>query len=793
MAIESATHPSLIQGISQQSDFSRGTASAEDQENCLNEVLDGVVSRMGSKVVAAFSASYADPFVHEFRHSDTEKYMVLIENGQLRIINRAVVPAVEATITGDISSYLSQSGVARKAFQAMTVGDTTFLLNRQKIVAMGAARSAARSSQGCAFIRAGGYLVTYTMSVVVGGAVYSTSYMTPDNSVGSNAQFIVTDQIAEQFRASFTNTIFPQIAAAGRGSFTVERYGSTLVFGANVPFNLRSTDGAGDTHIRSFVDDVKSIAELPQKCKPGYTVMVSPNGAAKGERYFLQYVGDIDNGRWEEIVKWDTVLGLNAATMPHLLVLTGPNQFEVKQATWGTRVAGDGQYTSQNPSYVGYPIRSIQFISGRLAAVSEFNMTLSRSRNAFVFFPDTSQTTLDTAPIDYDISNGSSTAIEYGVLAGGRLQFWGDGQQTYLDSGQDAIREDTTEVLPVSNYNYDGETPPRPIGMSSILFGSSVGRWSRAMEIFLRNGLPQGEVAITSHVPKLLDGKIRCIAASEVSGKAFFLTTRRLTTAYLYQWYNQGTDRVQSAWNRWVFPVPGSIIWAGIDGDTAHFLLQWNGVMTLETVRLDSQGDEEEELFPLRLDHRVDETRGVFSDDHFLVTLPYPVPEDKRHLFQAYERLDILNFSQRGRRLQSEWVSATTVKVFSDDSSRKFFFGTVPVARRKPSRFYARDRNDSPIVHEKLLIRDLKTSHKDTVTYDVILRKQDGTSTTQTFNGRIIGDPTIVNNQVPVKTGNFKATIGTESEEADIELVNPTPFPCVWTAHKYHYEVTVKA
>lgn len=793
MAVESATHPSLIQGISQQSDFSRGTASAEDQENCLNEVLDGVVSRMGSKVAAAFAASYSDPFVHEFRHSESEKYMVLIENGALRIINRGVTPAVEATITGNISAYLAQTGVARKAFQAMTVGDTTFLLNRQKIVAMGSAKSAARSNQGCAFIRAGGYSVTYTMTVVAGGVAYSASYKTPDNSAASNADYIVTDQIAEQFRVAFINNVFPQIAAAGRGNFSVARYGSTLVFSANVPFNLRSTDGAGDTHIRSFVDDVKSISELPQKCSPGYTVMVSPNGAAKGERYFLQYVGDIDNGRWEEIVKWNTVLGLDASTMPHLLVLTGPNQFQVKQATWGTRVAGDGQYTSQDPSYVGYPIRSIQFISGRLAAVSEFNMALSRSRNAYVFFPDTSQTNLDTAPIDYDISNGSSTAIEYGVLAGGRLQFWGDGQQTYLDSGNDAIREDTTEVLPVSNYDYDGETPPRPIGMSSILFGSSVGRWSRAMEIFLRNGLPQGEVAITSHVPKLLDGKIRCIAASEVSGKAFFLTTRKRTAAYLYQWYNQGTDRVQSAWNRWSFQVPGSILWAGIDGDTAHFLFQWDGVMTLETVRLDSQGDEEEERFPLRLDHRVDESKGVYQGDHFLVTLPYPVPTSKRVLFEAYERSDVLNFSQRGRRLNTEWVSGTIVKVFSDDASRKFFFGTVPVARRKPSRFYARDRNDTPVVHEKLLIRDLKTSHKDTVTYDVILRKQDGTETRQTFNGRIMGDPTIINNQVPVKTGTFKATIGTESEEADIELVNSTPFPCVWTAHKYLYEVTVKA
>ncbi|UIY29179.1 hypothetical protein LZK73_21845 [Neorhizobium galegae] len=291
MAVESATHSSLIQGISQQADISRGTASAEDQENCLNEVLDGVVSRMGSKTISAFSKTYTDPFFHEIKRSEDEKYVLITEGGELRIINRA--SGQQATITGNISAYLAHSGLARRCFQAVTVGDTTFLLNRTKTVAMASTKSAIRPNQGCFFIRAGGYLIKYTLSIVINGVSFDTSYTTPDNSASGNAVYIATDQIAEQFRLSLNSTVIPAIAAAGHGSFSCQRVGSTVIISApnGKIFDLKTSDGVGDTYMKSFTDSVKSIADLPQKCVQDYQVSVSPNGGSIKERYYLKYTG----------------------------------------------------------------------------------------------------------------------------------------------------------------------------------------------------------------------------------------------------------------------------------------------------------------------------------------------------------------------------------------------------------------------------------------------------------------------------------------------------------------------
>ncbi|NKW09138.1 hypothetical protein HGG76_02515 [Ochrobactrum tritici] len=89
---------------------------------------------MGSTVRAAFAATYDEPYVHEMVRSGDEQYNIIIEGGSLRIFNR--VTGQEAAVSGDIGNYLAQSGPARKAFQAVTVGDTTFLLNRQRVVSM---------------------------------------------------------------------------------------------------------------------------------------------------------------------------------------------------------------------------------------------------------------------------------------------------------------------------------------------------------------------------------------------------------------------------------------------------------------------------------------------------------------------------------------------------------------------------------------------------------------------------------------------------------------------------------
>lgn len=788
MATESIS--SLIQGISQQVEASRGKASAEDQVNCLNEVLDGVVSRMGTIFKARISKDYNEPFFHEINRSSGERYLVIIESGDIKIINKATGNL--STITGDISAYLAHAGDARKAFQAVTVGDTTFLLNRQVSPAMAATLSPARPNKAIGHFKTGGYKVTYTLVLTVDGVEYSTAYTTPDNSASGNAAYITTDFLAKQFRDSLISTVFPALTSAGKPGFSATQIGSTLIIdgGANT-FDISTTDGVGDRQFVSFKDNVKGITDLPVKCEAGYQVSVAGDGSEESSKYFLQYEGAANTGRWVEVVAPATPINLSPASMPQILTNTDVDTFTVGAGVWGKRLAGDGILTSQDPSFVGEYPRTLQFIGGRLAIVSEYEATISRSRNAYVFFPDTVQTNLNSAPVDYDVSNGSSTQTSHAVVGGGKLQFWGDKQQTYLDSGNDPIREDTTEVTPFANYEFDGEAAPKAVGLGSIVFGTQVGLFTKLVEVYFRSGRPDGEIEISAHVPKLLSGSLRHIAVGESAKKEFFLTSGSANTAYLYQWYNQGNERVQSAWNKWTFVAPPRVLFASIEGATAWFVFKWPSGTTLEYAVLDGTGDEFTQRFPLRLDHRLSEADATsYLGTHFVLDLPYQVPANKRDTFKAYERVDIADVSQRGRDIPVIWQSDSQVHILSDNPAHEWFFGSIPVARRRFSKFVAHDRNDEPILHDTLLIRSINIGHYSTVEYSVLVTAY-GETTEQRYTSRFVSDPDTQNAQVSVKTGKFKAQVGQSTDDVSIELVNDTVFPATWTAAKYDYSLTL--
>jgi len=377
------------------------------------------------------------------------------------------------------------------------------------------------------------------------------------------------------------------------------------------------------------------------------------------------------------------------------------------------------------------------------------------------------------------------------VVAGGKLLFWGDGQQTYLDHGQDPIREDTTEVLPMSNYDFDGSAAPKPIGLASMMFGTGVGSWSSVTEVFFRNGRADGEIVITAHVPKYIPAKLRHIVTGQSAGKAFFLSDSDPNSVYLYQWYNQGSERVQSAWNKWTFPCVEKVLWATIHGNEVWFAFQYTTKFTLESVRMERTGDEVVDGYTLRLDHRVDETKGSWSSGTWTVTLPYTVPTDKRPLFGVYDRTtDAEADGLRGRKRTITWTGSDTF-TFAGDEDLEFYFGAIPVSIREANRFYAKDKNDQVVLHDKLTIKRVVFSHNQTASYKVVVGNAVGESFEETFSGRVLGDPTVVNNKVPVKTGTFGVRVNAETEDATITLVNDTPFPAVWTAMRYVYELTL--
>lgn len=134
MPLINTSVPNLIQGVSQQPDASRFAGQCEEQENALSSVVEGLKKRPNTRHVARLlgQAISSDSFVHFINRSESEKY-VLIHNGtDLRAWN--IITGASAMING-ASSYTPPSGsyfdisAAKKSLKALTIADSTFLLN----------------------------------------------------------------------------------------------------------------------------------------------------------------------------------------------------------------------------------------------------------------------------------------------------------------------------------------------------------------------------------------------------------------------------------------------------------------------------------------------------------------------------------------------------------------------------------------------------------------------------------------------------------------------------------------
>jgi hypothetical protein len=467
------------------------------------------------------------------------------------------------------------------------------------------------------------------------------------------------------------------------------------------------------------------------------------------------------------------------------MVNSSVNTFTFSKATWGKRLSGDGDKTSKTPNFVGKKIVSAQFISGRLGLFTPSSYMLSRSRNSYVFFPDTATTRLDTDPVGYDVATGTVTNVGDSLAISDKLFLWADGSQIKVDSGEDPIREDTVDTKPSSNYEYDGRLPPMHMGLNSAVFGTNLGDSNRLVEVIYQRGQPVGQIPLTDQCPDLLDGDLRGIFLGGTSPILVVTTESGAAVAYVYQWANDGDQRVLSSWGRWSFPAASKVLSASIRGSDLYLILILGGKLSIERLRLRQNF---KQGIPLRLDHVVTEAAVTGTTSGFVtITLPYTVATAKRDLFVALEREDSEADSYRGRNIPLTWVNDTTVKLHTNDPALKFIFGAKIESRRRFSQPYIQTKT-GPILPSRLLIDDIVVSHANTSEYRIEVYDRDETLIKSfEYSARRVSRKDVVNNKVPKSTGEFKGAIGRVSQEVWVDLVNDSPFPSTWAAADINY------
>jgi hypothetical protein len=311
--------PNLLSGVSQRPPTQRNPAQAEEQINALSTLSRGVMKRPPSKHVGKFTddvTGWDDAFVHIINRDEDERYHVVVADGTIKIFD--AVNSVEVPVlTPDGTDYLDNA--SGKGFRAVTVGDTTVIVNRGIKTAQGTAKSPAAVNEALLYVKQADFSTVY--SVTLNDTL--VQIRTVDMDTPASRQGISTDAIATDLLTALTS--------ANINGFSYALVGSTIhvTCAGGKDFSLAVSDGLADTGLVGIKSQIQSFEDLPARAVNGFVVEVTGDVSTAKDNYFVQY-DDLGQpgkaGVWRECPKPGTLLEFDATTMPHRLTLRAADQ-----------------------------------------------------------------------------------------------------------------------------------------------------------------------------------------------------------------------------------------------------------------------------------------------------------------------------------------------------------------------------------------------------------------------------------------------------------------------------------
>lgn len=667
MALVTYSIPNLINGISQQAPALRRKTQAALMDNGWASVVDGLQKRPPIENVAKVltSTDYSESHVHAINRDVSERYIAVFGPTEITVFG---VDGTEYTVaTPDGLGYLPTSPSTE--MRCVTFDDFTFVVNTQQTMAMSGVTPTAPAPQGFFEIRAANYEMDYTVTITDADGVYSVTLTT-----GGGPPYNTTDQIAWDLansdslatvdvdfespaRVATVNGSAPATAAADDDledlldleavdSYTITRDGNTvhIINNAGNDFQIDVTDGNADVAILASKDSVEFFTDLPTRAVHDVSIEVSstPEG---GDAYWVKFerpeaASGIGEGRWIESVDPTIDNSFDASTMPHVLVrrfddgvgtITGtPNAayFSFEEWTWSDRLAGDLN-SNPNPSLIGAKARDIFFFRDRLGILTSSDIVLSESGFYENFFRTTVTVLVDSDVLDLAISDNQAAELYWAVPDEQDLILFSDQTQYVLESSG-PLTPGSASVRATTRYEANRRARPQLVG-DRVIFGQQNGSYVGLREYRLDpNTQKRTAEEITGHVDQYIDGNLKDMTAS-AQQRALVVATSGSRYVYLYQWFDQGEQRLQAAWSRWDLGLGDFLLGLRFIDTTLYFVSQRSDGVYLEKIETDPGRQDDNSGIVFHLDRRVgigDVVRVYDSGtDTTTITLPYPCDE----------------------------------------------------------------------------------------------------------------------------------------------------------------------
>ena len=769
--------PNLINGVSQQSESLRLGSQAESQVNGISSVVEGLKKRTPSEFIKKISSStLTNPFIHTINRDSNERYIVIITTNDIEVYG---IDGTQYTVNKPSGTgYINESN-AKDTFEALTIADHTFIINKNKTVAMDSTVTTSRPFEAIYSVTQG---VTQTeYNLIING----TTFTYTSGTTNASAQ---TTEIVDQL-----------ISAIGSLSgFTITDLGSDIHISNSSDFTIKATDGFGNQASQVVKDSAQKFSDLPTVAPNGFEIEITGDNSNAFDNYYVKWISDNSNdgGHWKECQQSGNKDSLDTSTMPHLLIRQADGNFRFTPANghtytisgtdftvsqFGSRVAGD-LTSAPEPSFVGQKISDIFFHRNRLGFISGEAVVMSRAGEFFKFFPETVTTILDSDPIDVNVSHVKVSNLRHAIPFNEELLLFSD-QTQFVMAGANILTPQNVIINATTEFESTLNAKPVSAGRN-VFFAFNKGDFTGFREYFVDADSDTNDADdITAAVPKFIPKNVFKLAIATNENFLAVLSSDEQNALYCYQWYIANNQKLQSAWHKFTYGAAANTTILNCDFiETDLFMLvqRTDGVFIVKQ-QLSPAVTDTDATYLTHLDMKVNEaTTGLTKSynsgtNQTTITLPYNI----YNTMQVVTRNVSGSSTIAGQIINPVSTGANTIVLTGDQTGTKFFIGEKYTFEYQFSQQYLQLQRSSQsrtnIKEGRLQIRNWSVGFDNSGHFKVEITPKGRSTTTEIFNGAVVGSGTI--NGINLEDGNFTFAIQSRNEGLVVKLLNDEYLP----------------
>ena len=788
MPLISSSIPNLINGVSQQPAALRLASQAEEVINCMPSPVEGLKKRppmQHIKKLFAGSAGTGRPFTHIVDRDGVIRYLIFIQDNAIKVFDLDGNAQTVSTPNG--TSYLNITGEPSSTFRVASIADFTFIVNREKTVAMDTTNKSYNwGTKSMVFIKSADFSTTYR--VKLNG---TTKSVTTGNSQGSAPDTVtIASDLATQL-----NTI---------SGFTVTStdYIIRITKDDGGDYTLESSDTKTADATSAIKGTVDSITDLPTIAEHNFTVRIQGSATTAFDDYFVKFEATAGSGFgpgvWRETVAPNIDHLLDKSTMPHTLVRNNNGTFTFAQFNYTGRIAGDTN-TAPNPTFVGSKIKNINLFRNRLVFLADENVILSAADSFERFFPETVQTLLDSDPIDISSGGTSVNFLNSSLAFANTLLLFSLHGQFRLDTGATSVGTSltpkTATITAITTFDIIDSIDPIGVGRT-VYFGVPKGDFTGLREYFLPDAsgpIPLSE-EVTSSVPRFIPGNLISMSPSVSEEVITMISKDQPRRVYIYKFFFDDDQKLQSSWSYWEVAANKTLLGGNVLDSDLYTCVEYTDGVYLEKTQLRPETVDSGTEFEILLDRKTTEAACSTSlinsgalGVQTVITLPYPM--SGTGTMAVVGRFASNNTIAHGQVIKATAETLTggaggngTMTVPGDLSSAKFFVGEIYNMTYEFSTPYLKETPPggglAVLANPRLQLRTWSVVFDETSNFSMKITPGQRDELTYPFNGYKIGSGQFPIGTPSLATGRFRVPVMAQNIETKIVLFSDSPLPC---------------